>query len=180
MVAKKKKTSSKEKKGKENFKKKFEEIIDYAKRTGNAKIPRDNPEMNSRYNWMKRQLQRTDIPDDEERQMVERLKEIYGIKRRKEKEDDNWHAMLHKMETYMKTHHTTCISTKDEQHKDLYNWAAHQRRVARKGRLLPERKKKLDEIGFFVRIGQMKHLKKETGDQEICSRGNSSTDLFKK
>ena len=109
---------------------------------------------------MRRQFMRRNVPTNEQKQ-IDMFRELYGIKQRKDMEEENWNGMLSRMASYIKSHHTYIISTKDETYRDLYNWGSHQKRLYREKRRLPERERKLIEIGYLCH-GVNKSLKKES------------------
>lgn len=131
------------------FNSNFCQIMKYVEDNNLSSFPGKGKKERRLSNWMYRQFKRTDLPQDEEIKLSV-LRQHFDDTPRAQKEERRWYQFLHEMKKYKEEYHTFTISKRDFVHKKLYDWAARQRKEARDGRLSPERRQKLVDIGFLV------------------------------
>ena len=127
-----------------NFEKMFAALSDYKQKYGDCNVPsqwKDNPELGTwcstqRFNYVKNSL----LPD-----RFERLEKIGFVWRPINAAWDEMFAVL----TVYKQNYGNCIVPKKwVQNPALAVWVVKNRMEYREGKLLPERTKRLDELGF--------------------------------
>jgi hypothetical protein len=164
----------------------FDELLCYKRKYGDCNLPmvrRENPQLS---HWVSQQRQlRKGGTLHPERQR--RLDEIgfdwlpYG--RREE-----WSARFEQLKAYKEQFGNCRLPLKGQGNQQLGRWVSRQRELRRGGTLLPERQRRLDEIGFdwradsrkeewSTRFEQLKSYKARLGDCRVPVRWKENPQL---
>jgi hypothetical protein len=133
----------------ERFDRHFNELQKHIDESGKLNLPRDSIENAVLATWVHRQLQRKRVPPSQ-RERIETLRRLLDYAPRWQKNNEAWHGFLEELICYRREFHTFVISTKEENHRKLSDWATRQRKLARAGNLAADRREALVAIGFDI------------------------------
>lgn len=130
------------------FNENYRQIVIYIDKGRLSGFPGQCKQARRLSNWMHRQFKRKNVPKDEQVKL-DVLRKYFDDTPQIQKEDERWNSLCDQLESYKEECHTFVISKKDHLHKKLSDWKNHQRKLHRKGKLRPDRRQKLVEIGFL-------------------------------
>ena len=95
--------------------------------------------------WATRQRTKAQLSDEQ----IDLLYSIgYSWETRQEKDNAAWNATLERLATYKRIHGHSSVPQTYISNPELGTWVANQRRLDKQKKVTPERKAKLDELGF--------------------------------
>lgn len=135
----------------------YEKLMEYVRTGKHYNFPGSKCQEARRLsNWMHRQFKRTTVPDDEKAKLDE-LRCHFDDSPRAVQAFKLYMKHVKLLQEYKEEYNTFVISKKDQTHKKLYTWAAHQRNAAKKKQLPEERLQALKEIGYLPWIKRRKY-----------------------
>jgi hypothetical protein len=143
----------------------YEQVLNFAKENGHLKLSHKNAETRRLSNWLQRQKNRKVLATYEREQLA--LLQQYGYSNenhRAANDEKAWKSNFDKLAEQKRIHGHTRVARTDTK---LSTWVARQRKLEGKGRLLPERRDRLVEIGFeWQLIKPCSKKKRHTEKQE--------------
>ena len=108
--------------------------------------------------WATRQRTKAQLSDGQ----IELLHSIgYSWETRQEKDNAAWNATLERLATYKRNHGHSSVPQTYIANPELGTWVANQRRLDKQNKVTPERKAKLDELGFVWSVWSPKEKPKK-------------------
>jgi hypothetical protein len=162
-----------------NWQKRYDELVAYRQRFGNADVPLNWPENKSLATWVINQ-RRKHRTSSLEAYQVELLNAIdFTWDRQK-----SWQERFAELVEYKRTHGTCIIHSNDGENRELYVWCCNQRQQHRQlmehgsSALTPERVELLESIGFLdessvqqsswnERMEELRDYKKQHGHTNV-------------
>jgi hypothetical protein len=144
----------------------YNQVLEYAKRTGNLNLPTNDAETARLAGWLGRQKKRKDISNAEREKLAALQQYGYVDDYNRGVEDEvAWNEHFDQLIEYRRVVGRKVVSKKDC--PKLSEWAARQRKMEKQGRLSNCRKQRLLEIGFVFRKNKPYAKKKRyTEEQE--------------
>jgi hypothetical protein len=137
----------------------FEKLMQFKADHRNSDVPRTFTRWGLGL-WLQRQkyLERKGRLDDQRKQRLASVGVTWSIDL-----DQRWAESYGKLRAFKRKHGHCCPRSKTD---ELYSWVRDQRYRQKKGKLLPERKAKLEDISFSweVTLGRAKRKRSETCD----------------
>ena len=174
----------------QNWRARYNELVAYQQRFGNADVPLNWPENKSLATWVINQ-RRKYRNDSLKQYQVDLLNAIdFTWDRQK-----SWNERFAELEEFKKLHGTFIIHSNDEKHKELYVWCCNQRQQYRQlmelgsSSLTSERVSLLKSIGFLgqsasvqknswnERLEELKEYKRQYGHTNVPRRYNRNHKL---
>ena len=141
-----KKTKTKRQQWEDNY----NQVLEYAKRTGNLNLPTNDAETARLAGWLGRQKKRKDVGNAEREKLAALQQYGYNDDYNREVEDEEtWNKYFDQLIEYRRVVGRKVVSKKD--YPKLSEWAARQRKMEKQGRLSKCRKQRLLEIDFVFR-----------------------------
>lgn len=162
----------------QNWRQRYDQLVAYHQRFGNADVPLNWSENKSLATWVINQ-RRKHRNDSLKAYQVELLNAIdFTWDRQK-----SWNERFAELEEYKKMHGTCIVHSSDEEHRELYVWCCNQRQQYRQlmehgsSSLTSERVELLESIGFLkqsvqqstwnVRMKELRQYKREHGHTNV-------------
>jgi hypothetical protein len=125
----------------------YEAIHAFATKHGHLKLPSYNPETRRLATWLRLQARRAQLLDYQ-KEKLDVLLSTYRPNRkpREEREQEAWDQMYKNLLTLYGQNGDFVVSMEDD--KPLHKWIIRQRSTARQGKLLDERREKLEATDF--------------------------------
>jgi hypothetical protein len=114
--------------------------------------------------WATRQRTKA-ILNDEQLNLLHSIG--FSWETKQEKDDASWNALLERLAIYKRKHGNCLVPHRDN--AELGTWVANQRRLDKRNKVTPERKAKLDELGFVWAVFSYLEPKK-VGTNHITER----------
>jgi hypothetical protein len=91
---------------------------------------------------------------------------------------ENWAGLYQQLLQFKKQHGNCDVPIKWQENPQLGGWVSRQRQFKKSGKLLPERERMLNEIGFiFTRVSKQKEIPKIVSKDMIASWKKSFDEL---
>jgi superfamily II DNA or RNA helicase len=130
----------------------FNQLVQFKAKHEHCDVPRYWPENPALGGWLARQrwLKRTGKLDAEKQQMLDQLRGGWSIRkfRLAPTRSGNWMAQYQELLRFKQCHGHCNVSFRLLENAGLAGWVSRQRQAKKSGKLLPERKRLLNEIGF--------------------------------
>lgn len=125
----------------------FQRLVEFKNECGHTNVPQRSPKYEELATWVRNQraAKRYNRPIIAER--GKRLDEIGFVWRLVER--DAWERMLERLVEFKKTHGHCNVPQKGGQDKRLGKWVNTQRTHFKRGKLIPDRVRQLNEVGFI-------------------------------
>ena len=134
----------------QNWRERYDQLVAYQQRFGNADVPLNWPENNSLATWVINQ--RRKYRSDSLKPYQVELLDAIGFTWDRQK---SWSERYEELQGYKRMHGTCIIRSNDEEHRELYVWCCNQRQQYRQlmengsSSLTSERVELLKSIGFL-------------------------------
>jgi len=130
----------------------YTELAAYVKQHGHCNPTRDGTADDSFLaQWMEKQ--RRNRQTSLSAQQIRQLDEIgFPWKSRAGRQEDNWNNHLQQLKRYKREHGNTRVPSSDKQWEQLSRWVCKQRSLHNKNQLRPDRREKLEAIGFVFSL----------------------------
>ena len=157
----------------------YEDLVEFKKEHGHCRVPcvyKKNPQLGA---WVhnQRQVNRKGKLAPERKR---RLDDLGFVWRFKSYDDERWEKMIRQLNEFKEEHGHCRVPYRYKKNPELERWASMQREANRKGKLAPERKRQLEELGFVwsrscdekwdEMFRQLKEFKKEHGHCRVPYR----------
>lgn len=126
----------------ERWNQRYEELLAYRAEKGNCRVPEHyapNPALGL---WVANTRRRGDRLTKRQMRKLEKIGFVW------DPFDEIWEANFKALEDYIKRYGDALVPSRWEEMPGLGVWVAEQRQMLKKGKLRPERKARLDELGF--------------------------------
>lgn len=136
------------------WKKYYDELEAFYRRHGHTKVPSRFTKM---VRWIERQraAKANNIMPADREELLNGLNFIWSYDGIKKKE---WEEKYRQLKAYRKKHGHSFVPVNCKENKVLGTWVATQRWLESKGKLAPEKKQKLDDLGFVWSKDTLKKL----------------------
>jgi hypothetical protein len=129
----------------------FEGLVRYKEENGDCNVPQrwsENPQLAT---WVGGQRSRCDKLSTAQKAKLDEIGFDWNP------QDSTWEAMIAELKRYKDEHGDCNVPDKWSKNRKLGSWVGTQRSFSKKGRLSPERKARLDALGFIWDLRPTKH-----------------------
>ncbi|CAB9511620.1 helicase [Seminavis robusta] len=122
----------------------YDALVKYKENHGNSLVPREYPENKELGTWVdtQRQKQKNDTLRSDRKAKLDELGFVWDV------QENFWDAQYDAIVEYKEAHGDTIVPTDYPENRKLGSWVDTQRQKQKNGVLRPDRKERLDGIGF--------------------------------
>jgi hypothetical protein len=126
------------------WKNNLQRLAEFSRTNGHCNVPFKG-ELRMLAKWATRQKTTSQLSDEQ----IDLLVSIgYSWETKQEKDDAAWNSILERLNEYKRKHGNCIVPQNYNGDPELGTWVANQRRLDKQKKVTPERKAKLDELGF--------------------------------
>jgi hypothetical protein len=139
------------------WKNNLQRLAEFSRTHGHCNVPFKG-ELRMLAKWATRQRTKAQLSVEQ----ISMLESIgYSWETKQEKDDAAWNATLERLATYKRKHGHCSVPQTYHANPELGTWVANQRRLDKQKKVTPERKAKLDELGFVWSVWSPKEKPKK-------------------